>query len=514
MNNNKIILNDVKNRFLPIPQSTINSNNHEPKIFEFELIKELGAGSFGRVYLVFHKKTKIKYAIKAIDKKDNSNIKERPYFHREIEIMYKINHPKVVKLFGHFEDNNFCYFIMEYIPNGNLYNLIPKHGKKKQNNKFIASIIKDVICAVFYMHNMNPPIIHRDIKPENVLLDENYNAKLTDFGWSNYLNDSDKRNTVCGTPIYLAPEMINKKGHDEKVDIWCIGVLLFEIITGTIPFQGDNIHNLKNNIKHMKINWPSSIGYEEKDLISKILRYNPKDRLTLEEILEHKFFKRFFPNAKKDLILPDNGKEYIDYYGYNLDYNSDLCKKDFLETNKENSSNNYSTKDYSNDSKNINNNSKNDIFYRQEDYRTLLKKYENLKRDYDLLINRKIEVKELKEKLKKKEIQIYQLKQKEYFKNNYKIGRIKELKTKINKLGKENFELREKLAYYNNCTFYIITKFKDMQFENYKEQNKIKEEKERQKLNIIINKYDIALDKEEKENEILRLKLNNLQKNI
>ena len=84
--------------------------------------------------------------------------------------MYKINHPKVIKLFGHFEDELFCYFIMEYAPNGNLYSLIPKRGKKKQNNKTIASLIKDVISAVYYMHKMNPPIIHRDIKPENVLL--------------------------------------------------------------------------------------------------------------------------------------------------------------------------------------------------------------------------------------------------------------------------------------------------------------------------------------------------------
>ena len=516
MNINKIILNDVKNRFLPIPKSTINSDNHEPKITEFEIIKELGEGSFGRVFLVVHKKTEIKYALKAIDKRDKTNIKERPYFHREIEIMYKINHPKVIKLFGHFEDELFCYFIMEYAPNGNLYSLIPKRGKKKQNNKTIASLIKDVISAVYYMHKMNPPIIHRDIKPENVLLDENYQAKLTDFGWSNYLNDSDKRNTICGTPIYLAPEMINKRGHDEKIDIWCIGVLLFEIITGSIPFHGENIHILKHNIKHMKIKWPSNIGYEEKDLISRILRYNPNDRLTLEEILEHKFFKRFFPNAKNDLILPNNmnseDREITNDENNerNFEFNMDLYIKDSYSNNKENGSNNYSTNENSCESKNINGNSKNDIIYDYEDYKSLLKKYENLKRDYDMIIFKRTELKKRKEELKKKDNYINQLIKNEYLKKNNKRTKIIELKSKYNKLYKENMELREKLDYYNNYTYNIIIKIKEKSFEKYKEDDNVIKEKEKEKLNIIINKYDKALYEEEKKNETLKLRLKNL----
>ena len=142
--------------------------------------------------------------------------------------MYRVHHPNVVKLFGHFEDNKYCYFIMEYIPGGNVYNLVPKNGIKTVPIKTIASIMKDVISAVYFLHHMYPPIIHRDIKPENVVLTQNMQAKLTDFGWSNYMQGDMKRTTVCGTPVYLAPEIINNTGHDEKVDIWCIGVLLFE----------------------------------------------------------------------------------------------------------------------------------------------------------------------------------------------------------------------------------------------------------------------------------------------
>ena len=113
------ILNEVKNRFLPIPESVAKCLEPETKINDFEIIKELGSGAFGNVYLVVHKKTKAQYAIKAIDKRNKSNIDEKPYFRREVEIMYKVNHPNIVKLYGHFEDNNYCYFLMEYISKGN-----------------------------------------------------------------------------------------------------------------------------------------------------------------------------------------------------------------------------------------------------------------------------------------------------------------------------------------------------------------------------------------------------------
>ena len=183
----KIELNEVKNRFLPIPESVAKGLEPEPKITDFTITKELGSGSFGRVYLVTHKKTKANYAIKAIDKRNKSNIEEKPYFRREVEVMYKIHHPNVVKLYSHFEDNNYCYFIMEYIAKGNMFGLIPQDKKKRISTQLVASLMKDIISAVYFLHNMNPPIIHRDIKPENVLLGSGMQAKLTDFGWSNYM---------------------------------------------------------------------------------------------------------------------------------------------------------------------------------------------------------------------------------------------------------------------------------------------------------------------------------------
>ena len=304
------LLNNVKNRFLSLPRSVIKGLEHEPKKSDFDFIKELGIGSFGTVYLVSHKKTKARYALKAIDKRIPENLEEKENFNREVEIMYKLNHPNIVKLYGHFEDEHFCYFIMQYIPNKSVYNLIPKNGKQP-NIKLIASIMKDLISAVYYLHNMKPTIIHRDIKPENILLDENSKAYLTDFGWSNYSQQFIRRNTTCGTPLYLPPEMLTDEGHDETADIWCIGVLLFELLVGDTPFEGNDIEDVAYNICSLNISWPPYMDPDAKDLISKILKLNGKDRLPIIKILGHKFFTKFFPNAVNELIKPNNQKNGI-----------------------------------------------------------------------------------------------------------------------------------------------------------------------------------------------------------
>ena len=301
-NSKKQNMNIITNRFLPVPESVLKGLEKEPNINDFIIEKEIGVGSFGRVLLVKHKNTNIEYALKVIDKKNKCNIKGKPYFRREIEIMYKIHHINVVRLFCHFEDEEFCYFVMEYENGGNLYTYMTK--TKAMEHKLIASMLKDIISAVYYLHNMDPPIIHRDIKPENVLLGENGTVKLTDFGWSNYVDDSCERNTFCGTPIYLAPEIIGKYGHDEKVDIWCIGILLFELITKKPPFYGVDKGNLMMNISNLKISWPHNIPLDAKDLISKILKIDPIQRPTLYEILQHPFFTKYFPDAANNLIKP------------------------------------------------------------------------------------------------------------------------------------------------------------------------------------------------------------------
>ena len=348
----KIKINKVANRFLPLTESVINGLEPEATIKDFTILGVIGEGSFGKVSLVRHNNTGSEYAIKQISKLDKNNQEGKTYFKREIEIMYKIHQSNIVRLFNHFEDNEFCYFVMEYIENGNLFS----QPCWKNNHCFpsydVAKIIKEVICAVYYLHHMDPPIIHRDIKPENVLIDKNGVAKLTDFGWSNYVDSKEIRRTYCGTPVYLAPEMIKEIGHDEHLDIWCIGVLLFELLTGNVPFKGKDLESLNNNILSLKISWPKDINLVAKNLILKILKPDPGERISLEDMLKHPFFRTKLndDNLERDLIKPDGikyppfllSKYSIEYYDKMIsqleEKNNDRDKDNNIKNNdKENS---------------------------------------------------------------------------------------------------------------------------------------------------------------------------------
>ena len=549
--NNKL-LNNVVNRFLPIPESVLKGLEPEPKITDFTLIKELGVGSFGRVLLVQHNKTQAQYAIKAIDKRNTTNIQEKPYFRREIEIMYRIHHPNVVKLFGHFEDNTYCYFIMEYIQGGNIYSYVPKNGIRTISTQQVASIIKDVISATYFLHNMVPPIIHRDIKPENVLLASGMQAKLTDFGWSNYMQGDYKRTTVCGTPIYLAPEMINNTGHDEKVDIWCIGVLLFELMTGVQPWRGTDVNTVKMNIVRLKINWPKNMDRKAGDLISRILRYNPEERISLESMLMHPFFTQFFPNAISCLKRPDNTryKVFIVSKDHPLTWNPVYTNNRPIPVQPQ-LYNPYSTQTYT-----------------QNNYNNLLQKYDSLKKEYNqlrtagfstsTLVNLRRELKEKEDKINQLMIQgrgTGGLTQNNTWYNTSYNGNT--LQTTYNDLVNENYDLKNKLNIYkthfktqsgpifldndfnnirnsitqnnkeqfsqaitqlrtnlDNVTqtnYNAIIMARNQEIEKWKQQERLREEREKQQFSQLIHRYDQTLTLGERENQKLKMRLKELQ---
>ena len=563
-------INNVKNRFLPISESVSKCLEPEPKISDFEISEELGAGSFGHVYLVTHKTTKVKYAIKAIDKRNKSNQSEKPYFRREIEVMYKIHHPNVVKLFGHFEDNNYCYFIMEYIAKGNIYQLIPHDNKKRLNAKIVASLMKDVISAVYYLHHMKPIIIHRDIKPENVLLAENFVAKLTDFGWSNYMQEDEKRQTVCGTPIYLAPEIIKEDGHDEKVDIWCIGVLLFELITGNVPFQGNDIDTLKENILHLRISWPKDINIDAKNLIKKILKLEPGSRISLEEMLKHPFFTKYFPNAVNDLIKPEDQGEYKTFIiskddpskwepfkpKEKINENTNETKNE-KENNQKQKSRGNSPQEKETKSQEELKDFENNLI--KEQYEKLLEKYEKLKRDYEILKENSSssnDVEEIKKQITEKEEKIIYLtklakengidpdeinlkekyssleKQKKELKQkvlNYEQiikekqgavvdNKLKEFRDSISGKDKDAYSklienMKKNLDKETRQKLNEIIKEKEKEIKVFKNEEKLRREKEKKRFIALINKYDKTLTWVEKENKELKKKIAELEKN-
>ena len=531
--------NDVHNRFLPIPGTVLKGLESEPKISDFTILKELGAGSYGRVILVQHKITQAKYAIKCIDKRNKVNIEEKPYFRREIEIMYRVHHPNVVKLFGHFEDNKYCYFIMEYIPGGNVYNLVPKNGYRTVPIQTIASIMKDVISAVYFLHHMSPPIIHRDIKPENVVLDQNMKAKLTDFGWSNYMQGDMKRTTVCGTPVYLAPEIINNRGHDEKVDIWCIGVLLFELLTGISPFQGFDVQTIKYNINRLNIAWQKNMDRDAVDLIKRILKYNPEERISLENMLLHPFMTKFFPNAISCLIKPDNTqyKLFIISKDNPLTWNPIFTGNDYA---------GIKLRPYYN--QNIN-------ALSQYNYNNLLKKYDSLKQEYTDLQKvgfSKASLENLRKELVEKEKKINQLralgfgsgktnmnvtyndlKNENYdlrnILNQYKTqynttnqnviylnNNFNEIMTNISNNNKNGFnqafnKLKTNIVTYTQNNYNAIISMKDQEIKKWKEEERLRREREKQQYNMLINKYDQNLSNRERENQQLKMRLKELE---
>ena len=372
---------------------------------------------------------------------------------------------------------------MEYISKGNIYGLIPQDKKKRLSTQIVASLIKDVISAVYFLHNMEPPIIHRDIKPENVLLAEGMVAKLTDFGWSNYMQEDEKRTTVCGTPIYLAPEIIKEQGHDERVDIWCIGVLLFELITANVPFQGNDIETLKNNILRLKIAWPRDINLDAKNLIMKILKLDPNARISLSDMLSHPFITKYFPNASQSLINPDNNSKHIPFVvskddpktwdPYPKDSQKDNGNQKEIKIAKQRSRE-ASPKERSKSPSRVPTDSRSPRKDKEkniekptktekdkvsnEKYKTLKEKYEVLLKDYNTLKTRgntaeplDNELKSLKNLLKDKEEKVAQLVG--LVKNSGKDGEANNdnesyLKMKVDELDKENEALRNKVVRY------------------------------------------------------------------
>ena len=283
-------LNKVKKRVLMLSPTVNAGLEPESKISDFEKEREIGKGGFGLVLKVLHKKTQKVYCIKVIEKQGIMEQKLVDQMNREIEIMYILNNPHCLRLKNHFEDDTNFYLVMPLASKGQLYRVLKKF--RKFDERTAAQILRETISALQYLHSFNPPIIHRDIKPENLLLNEGGRVLLADYGWSNFNMEGDVRKTFCGTPEYIAPEMLMKKGHDTRVDIWSIGILMFELLAGYSPFVAKTNQELYQNIKRLKIQWPKDMPPLAKNLISKILKINPLERPTFDEILNHQWFKQ------------------------------------------------------------------------------------------------------------------------------------------------------------------------------------------------------------------------------
>jgi serine/threonine protein kinase len=183
---------------------------------------------------------------------------------------------------------------MEYAPNGNLFHFMKKNKDWNLTQKMVLFV--QIVDAVAYIHSRN--IIHRDIKPENILVDAKGGPKICDFGWSSVIKNDSTRKTFCGTYEYMAPEIFENSAYTEKVDVWSLGILLYELIHGYSPFRAPTLLEIYKNILRKNIRYLDGISEKAVDLISKILRYNPKDRPTVQEILTHPFLSEYAISRK------------------------------------------------------------------------------------------------------------------------------------------------------------------------------------------------------------------------
>ena len=206
---------------------------------------------------------------------------------RELNIQKALKHEHIVKLYNAFESKGFLYIILEYVEKGNLFEYMKAN---RLNEDDIVSIFGQVTSAINYLHKQK--ILHRDIKPENILMKERNFAKLCDFGFCAPYGNDVVRQTMCGTTEYLPPEIIGREDQNDKVDIWCLGVLLYEMTHSKTPFEGQNIHMLQFQQKKHAINFKSDINAQLRTIIEKCLEFEPERRPTAEEILNFSIFSR------------------------------------------------------------------------------------------------------------------------------------------------------------------------------------------------------------------------------
>eukprot|EP00041_Stephanoeca_diplocostata_P008445 m.125457 g.125457 ORF g.125457 m.125457 type:complete len:342 (+) comp17326_c0_seq1:149-1174(+) len=251
------------------------------KLEDFEIGKPLGRGKFGNVYLAREKKTKFIVALKVLFKSQLQKSNVEHQLRREIENQSHLRHPNILRLYAYFYDDTRVYLILEYAPKGELYKELQSKGKFDE--ALTANYITQLSEALQYCHARH--VIHRDIKPENLLLGLKGQLKIADFGWSVHA-PSSRRTTLCGTLDYLPPEMIEGKEHDEKVDLWSLGVLCYEFLVGEPPFEAEGHKATYRRIAKVDLQFPDFVSPGARKFIGKLLRHNPSDRAPLSEILK------------------------------------------------------------------------------------------------------------------------------------------------------------------------------------------------------------------------------------
>lgn len=257
---------------------------------DFELLRTLGTGSFGRVHLVQSKHNQRFYAVKVLKKAQVVKMKQIEHTNDERRMLGEVKHPFLITLWGTFQDPRNLYMVMDFVEGGELFSLLRKSGRfPNPVAKFYAA---EVTLALEYLHSKN--IIYRDLKPENLLLDRHGHLKITDFGFAKRV--PDKTWTLCGTPDYLAPEVVSNKGYNKSVDWWSLGILIYEMLCGYTPFwDSGSPMKIYENILRGKVKYPQYVNPDAQDLLERLITADLTKRLGnlfrgSQDVKEHPWF--------------------------------------------------------------------------------------------------------------------------------------------------------------------------------------------------------------------------------
>ncbi|KAL2079705.1 hypothetical protein ACEWY4_025449 [Coilia grayii] len=270
---------------MPRCRNSVSVSGEDPHIGNYRLLKTIGKGNFAKVKLARHVLTGKEVAVKIIDKTQLNSSSLQKLF-REVRIMKVLNHPNIVKLFEVIETEKTLYLVMEYASGGEVFDYLVAHGRMKE--KEARAKFRQIVSAVQYCHQKC--IVHRDLKAENLLLDADMNIKIADFGFSNEFTVGNKLDTFCGSPPYAAPELFQGKKYDgPEVDVWSLGVILYTLVSGSLPFDGQNLKELRERVLRGKYRIPFYMSTDCENLLKKFLILNPSKRGSLEQIMKDRW---------------------------------------------------------------------------------------------------------------------------------------------------------------------------------------------------------------------------------
>ena len=326
-NQNNNLLNSYNNRSNSFSNSK--SKVIKIKMEDFSFKRLIGIGTYGKVFVASKKSNNKLYAVKVLNKNQICSKNLKKSIKTERTLLEKSNYPFIMRLDYAFQTKQSLYLITQFMPGGELnYHIYQENYFNENKAKFYAA---EIILGLNYLHENN--CIYRDLKPENILIDEEGHIKLTDFGLSKLCEDfSCKTKTLCGTPEYLAPEILFEKNYGIEVDWWSLGVIIYEMISGYLPFKITRNEKITKNIYQKKIRIFPHFSKAARDLIKKLLVINPRKRIGYEQIKKHKFFKDInwekieLRKIKPPFVPNVNESDIYKYFNTEKELNEEIIK--------------------------------------------------------------------------------------------------------------------------------------------------------------------------------------------